>query len=271
MMDADGQSREFELLERASSSAEVTVRDDQYEFPWILDAVRSCKKHGGRFRLVDSGKSDTVALSWLAEAGADIYTSDEARPDPKDVIPIGLSARKSGAHTFYYIGAETAENSNRALFLPDIVELGRTGVDLHLSNREKPRDAGLLVDLARACSSGRGRFVYYHFGRLAESLQNVALAGGWIHWASGDMSPDKDAFLLKDVLRACRTTGAGLILHANRSWPLSLMREVFEAGAFLLFQEQPGEQSSSWSRFESEVERRRPDFRAFYLQRDFLP
>ena len=85
------------------------------------------------------------------------------------------------------------------------------------------------------------------------------------------MSPDKDAFLLKDILRACRKTGAGLILHANRGWPPSLMREVFEAGAFLLFQEQPGEQSSSWSRFESEVERRRPDFRAFYLQRDFLP
>jgi len=271
MPDADGQPREFDLLERASSSAEVTVRDDQYEFPWLLDAVHSCKKHGGRFRLVDSGRSDTVALSWLAEAGADIYTSDEARPEPGAVIPVRLAARKSGAHTFYYIGAETAENSNHALFLADIAELGRTGVDLHLSNREKPRDEGLLVDLARACSSGRGRLVYYHYGRLPESLENLVLAGGWIHWAAGEVSPDKDAFLLKDILRACRKTGAGLILHANLGWPPSLMREVFEAGAFLLFHGQPSERASSLSTVESEAARRRPDFRAFYLQRDFLP
>jgi len=220
---------------------------------------------------VDSGTSDTVALSWLAEAGADIYTSDEARPEPMDVIPVRLSARKSDARTFYYIGAETAENSNRALFLPDITELGRAGVDLHLSNRENPRDAELLVDLARACSSGRGRLVYYHYGRLAEFLEDLALAGGWIHWATGDVSPDKDAFVLKDILRACRKTGAGLILHPNRAWPLALMREVFEAGAFFLFQEEPSEKASPLSGFECEAERRRPDFRAFYLRRDFLP
>ena len=271
MTDTDARFREFDLLERATSSAEVTVRDDQYEFPWLLDAVHSCKKHGGRFRLVDSGKSDMVSLCWLAEAGADIYTSDEARPEPGDVIPVRLSARKSGAHTFYYIGAETAEDSNHALFLPDIAELGRTGVDLHLSNREKPRDAGLLVDLARACSSGHGRLVYYHYGRLAEFLENVALAGGWTHWASGDESPDKDAFLLDDILRACRKTGAGLILHLNSGWPLSLMRKVFEAGAFLLFDGQPSGWASSLSALESEAARRRPDFRAFYLHRDFLP
>lgn len=271
MTDTDARFRELDLLERASTSAEVTVRDDQYEFPWLLDAVHTCTKHGGRFRLVDSGKSDTVSLSWLAEAGADIYTSDEARPEPKDVIPVRLSARKSGAHTFYYIGAETGEKSGQALLLPDIAELGRTGVDLHLSNREKPREAAILVDLARACSSGRGRLVYYHYGRLAEFLENLALAGGWTHWASGDVIPDKDAFLLKDILHVCRKTGAGLILHVNPSWPPSLLNEVFEAGAFLQFHGQPTDRASSLSKLESEAARRRPDFRAFYLHRDFLP
>jgi hypothetical protein len=271
MTDTDPRLREFDLLERASTSAEVTVRDDQVEFSWLLDAVHTCRKHGGRFRLVDSGTSDPVSLSWLAEAGADIYTSDEARPAPRDVIPVRLSARKSGAHTFYYIGADTAENSGPAPFLADFAELGLTGVDLHLSNREKLREPALLVDLSRSCSSGRGRLVYYHYGRLAEFLEDVALAGGWTHWTSGDVSPDKDAFLLKDILRACRKTGAGLILHAHPGWPPSLLSEAFEAGAFLLFHGQASERASSLRRLENEAARRRPDVRAFYLHRDFLP
>jgi hypothetical protein len=271
MPDTDAQPRDFELLERASSSAEVTVRDDQYDFPWLLDAVHSCKRHGGRFRLVDSGKSDTVLLAWLAEAGADIYTSDEARPAPGDMIPVRLSARKRGALTFYYIGGETTGSSVPAAFLPDLIELGRTGADLHLSNREKPRDVALLVDLARACTAGLGRLVYYHYGRLAELLEDLALAGGWAHWASGRPSPDRDAFLLKDILRACRKTGAGLILHPDASWPLPFVKEAFEAGAFLQLQEQPAGRASSRTSMESEASRRRPDVRAFYLQRDFLP
>jgi len=267
----DTTDRDFGLLDRAASLEGVTIRDDQYEFPWLLDAVRVCKNKGGRFRLVDSGRRDVVSLSWLAEAGADIYSSDEARPDPQEIVPVRMSGRDAGAYTFYYIGGDTTESPERAAFLSAIAELGRAGVDLHLSNRDKPRAAGLLLDLSRACLSGGGRLVYYHHGRAALFLEDLAGAGGWIHCAAESYDPDKDLYILRDVLQASRLSRSGIVLHLNRVSALSLAGEAFERGAYLRFHTPPSERPSALRKLEVEAARRRLDPRAFYLSCDFLP
>lgn len=268
--DKDTTDRDFGLLDRAASSEGVTIRDDQYEFPWLLDAVRVCKNKGGRFRLVDSGTRDIVSLSWLAEAGADLYSSDEARPVPKEIVPVRMSGRDAGGHTFYYIGGDTIQSPERAAFLSDIAELGRTGVDLHLSNRDKPREAGLLLDLSRACLSGGGRLVYYHHGRAASFLEDLAGAGGWIHCAAESFDPDKDLFILRDVLGASRRSRSGFVLHLNEVSCLSLAAEAFGRGAYLRCHTPPCERTSVLKKLEDEAARRRLDPRAFYLSCDFL-
>jgi hypothetical protein len=267
----DTTNRDFGLLDRAASSEGVTIRDDQYEFPWLLDAVRVCKNKGGRFRLVDSGKRDVVSLFWLAEAGADLYSSDVARPDPKEIVPVRLSGRDAGAYTFYYIGGETTESPERAAFLSDIAELGRTGIDLHLSNRDKPREAGLLLELTRACLAGGGRLVYYHHGLAASFLEDLAGAGGWIHCAVESFDPGKDLYILRDVLSASRRSRSGFVLHLNEVSCLSLAGEAFERGAYLRFHTPPCERTSVLRKLEAEAARRRLDPRSFYLSCDFLP
>jgi hypothetical protein len=264
-------ARNFELLDRAASSAVITVRDDQYDFAWLLDAVHVCRRHGGEFRLVDSGKNEPVLLGWLAEGGARVYTSDEARPDPREVIPVRLSARRSGAPTFYYIYDDLGPASRRPGALPDILELGRSGVDLHLSNRRHAREAGLLVDLALACAGGGARLVYYHFGRFEAWLEGLVRSGGWVHWAAADFNPEEDMTPLLDAARSARRAGSGLILHLSAERSVAQLGELFAAGVFLQFHGPRGVRSSDWGRLEGRTARRRPDERASYLRPDFLP
>jgi len=270
-MEIEPTAREFDLISLAASSAVLTTRDDQYGFPWLLDAAHVSRRRGGRFRLVDSGKNDIVSLIWLAEAGAHIFTSDEARPDPKEVIDVQRAGRKSGALTYYYIYGLLTGDSTGARFSADAVELGRSGADLHLSNRERPRETGLLLDLARACVYGRGRLVYYHFGRPEPFLENAAEAGAWIHWSNPGPAPEQHLFLLKDILAAGRKSGAGLILHVEDAWPVTLLNELRREGAFLHFHTPQSERASDRRTLELISARRAPDFRAFYLHADFLP
>ncbi len=266
-----GGAREFDLLSRASSSAVLTVRDDQFEFPWLLDAARTSRHHGGRFRLVDSGRREVVSLCWLVESGAEVYTSDEARPDRSEVLTIALAGRKSGAPAFYYIHGPLGPAADLEAVPADLLELGRSGVDIHISNRSRPRTAKQLLELADACRAGRGRFVYVHSGRLEPFLEDLARAGAWIHWPAQDLDSEAGHFLLADVLRAARVSGGGLILHIEQAWPLATLRGLFESGACLVFRIPLGEATPDLRRFEADVSRRRPDFRTYYLHLDILP
>jgi hypothetical protein len=263
--------REFDLLSRAASSAVLTVRDDQFEFPWLLDAAQTSRRHGGRFRLVDSGRSDAVSLCWLIESGAEVYSSDEARPDRSQVLSVALAGRKSGRPTFYYIHGPLAPDAAAGGAAGDTLALGDAGADIHLSNRVRPRAGGALLELARACRAGRGRFVYYHFGRLEPFLEELAAGGAWIHWPAEDLDSEAGYFLLGGILRSARASGGGLVLHLDRVWPPSRLRGLFDSGAFLEFHAPLGESSPDQRKFEAEASRRRPDFRAFYLHLEFLP
>ena len=266
-MEIEPTVREFDLISLAASCPVLTTRDDQYDFAWLLDAAHISRRRGGRFRLVDSGTNDCVSLVWLAEAGAHIYTSDEARPDPKDVIDIQRACRKGGSVASYYIYGPL----NRPLFLDEAVELGRAGADFHLSNREHRREAGELLDLARACGRGRGRLVYYHHGRLEPLLQSAAEAGAWIHWSSAGAVPDQDYFLLKDILGAGRFSGAGLVIHLEEPWPAKLLGELQADGAFLRFHGPLAEADPGLAALWARAACRAPDFQADYLHGDFLP
>jgi hypothetical protein len=131
----------YELLSRAGKGTDITVRDDQYEFPWLLDSVKLCRKKGARFRLVDSGKLDRFQLEWLAGAGADLYTSDEARAEASDLEHVNRACQKGGAFVayFHYGPLESEEESSPIPFF-DLKDMGRSGIYFYLSNREMKRE-----------------------------------------------------------------------------------------------------------------------------------
>lgn len=271
MMNEGPQERGYDLISRALSSVVLTVRDDQFEFPWLIDAARLSRSRGGRFRVIDSGRNDIVSLGRLSEAGAEVYSSDEARPDPMQLIPVVLFGRKSGSPTFYYIHGPLAADPKTSEVGETVLEFGRTGGDIHLSNRERTRSVSQLLALAEACRPGRGRLVYYHFGRLDPQLEDLAAEGGWIHGLAQELDTEAAEFLILDILHAGRRSGAGFILHVEKAGSTPRLRRVFEAGAFLEFHTAPAESSPDRSKLEAESERRRPDARAFYLHTDFLP
>ncbi|MEA2004867.1 MAG: hypothetical protein U9O50_01145, partial [Acidobacteriota bacterium] len=95
----------FELLSLAASGQEITVRDDQYEFNWILDSVKLSRPKRRRFRLIDTGVFDCPQMEWIAKAGADIYTSDEARKDAQELLIINNACKRGkGIMAYFYYG-----------------------------------------------------------------------------------------------------------------------------------------------------------------------
>jgi len=266
------QAKAFELLSRAKKGLEITVRDDQQEFATLLDAAKICRRQGGRFRLVDSGKFSLFDLEWLAEAGADIYTSDEARADKTELDLLARAcARGNSVAAFFQHGALREDPESGPSSLDFLLEIGRRGVDLHLTNREKAREFSHLVALAHACRQAGSLLVYYHHGRPGTGLEDVARNGAWIHLSDRSINAEEDGQLLADLIRQAEAARAGLVLHVETGLDLTLLRQLFHAGAYVLFKTPPSDSWSSLRPLETEARKRAPGFRTYYLYTTFLP
>ncbi|MEA3421336.1 MAG: hypothetical protein U9Q97_06635, partial [Acidobacteriota bacterium] len=92
--ESHGSEKGYKLLSLVEEGRDVTVRDDLYDFLWILDAVKLCRKKGFRFRLIDSGRLDCLQLERLAAEGIDFYTSDEVKRSIQELTVIKKSLRR---------------------------------------------------------------------------------------------------------------------------------------------------------------------------------
>jgi len=271
-MNKELQDKIFDLLARAEQGEEITVRDDQQEFPALLDAAKICRRQGGRFRLVDSGKFNLFELEWLAEAGADVYTSDEARADRRELDLLARACVKGNSViAFFQHGALTEGPESAPSSFDFLLGIGRGGVDLHLTNRERPRDFSHLGGLAHACRREGRFFVYYHHGRPDEGLEDVAGNGAWIHVSDQALSPEDDGLLLADLVKQAEAAGAGIILHVEKGLDLTFLREIFKARAHILFKTPPSDSRSLLRALETAARKRTPGFRTYYLYTSFLP
>jgi hypothetical protein len=216
MTNEKSESKAFELLFRAEKGGDLTVRDDQNDFPAFLDSAKLCRQRGGRLRLIDTGKLNVFELEWLGQAGADIYTSDEARPDNREVQLLTRAGSKGQAIVAYFYQGIIRKNKesgpNSASFLQDV---SQTGAYLHLSNRDGERPLSLLSELAYACRKAGTWLVYYHYGRPVAGLEDLARSGGWIHLSDQSLESGEDAVLLLDVIKEASAAGAGLALHVE--------------------------------------------------------
>ncbi len=262
----------YELLSRADKGTDITVRDDQYEFPWILDSVKLCRKKGARFRLVDSGKLDRSQLEWLAGAGADLYTSDEARAEGTELEHVNNACQKGGAFIayFHYGPLESEEEPSSVSFF-DLKDMGRSGIYFYLSNREIKREISKLNELAHACRKGGSWLVYYLHGPLEDSLEELVRNETWIHVTDQIFQEAEDPALVLDKVRAAVSAGAKLILHVEKGLDISLLRDVIKTQAFVLFKSSLFDYKSAVRALERKARNRKPDFRAYYLYPTFLP
>lgn len=262
--------RAYELHSWASKGQEdVTVRDDQHEFPWLLDSAKISRKRGHRFRLVDSGKLESSQMEWLAEAGADIYTSDEDRPDVFVLDLLIRACRRSGSFVAYFYNGilEPAEGEEKQppISFTELLNLARSGIYLHLTNKTEKRGFSHLNPLAHACQGGGSWVVYYHHGPLDPALEELARSRAWIHVSDRSLEGEEEVALLLDIIKSARSAGTNAVLHLEKGIDSMLLRDIVRAGAYVLFNLSHLDDKSPLRAM------KKPDFRAYYLYPHFLP
>lgn len=265
----------YSLLSWANKGENITVRDDQYDFVWVLDSAKLCRKRGFRFRLIDTGKFCCSELEWLAEAGADLYTSDEARSDTLELELLNKACRKGRAFMAYFhygpIERRESEGESNSVSFSELMNLGANGIYLHLTNRKNKRDFSHLNQLAFACRKGGSWLVYYHHGPLEAPLKEFARNGAWIHITDKSIKESEDVSLLFDIIKSARLAGTRLVLYLEKGLDFALLREILGAGAFVLFSFSLFDYKSPFRNLEKEAKRKKLNFRAFYLYTHFLP
>jgi hypothetical protein len=261
-----------DLLSRAEQGLEITTRDDQDEFAVFLDAAKISRRKGGRIRLIDTGKFNAFELEWLAEAGADLYTSDEARPSRTDLDLLAKACTRGDAIIAYFQwGALTEGPADTAPSWDFLREIGRSGVNVHLSNRVRPYSLVRLADVAEACRKAGARLVYYHHGRPEDGLEALARTGGWIHLSGETLEADLGVISLLEVAREASAAGSGVVVHLERRLSAETLGDLLKAGAFLLFKTLPSEWRLPQRAVEEQARQKTLDRRSFYLDATFLP
>jgi len=276
MMDEErrpaAEERTRDLLSRAGQGLEITTRDDQDDFAIFLDVARVARRSGGRLRLIDTGKFSPFELEWLAEAGADLYTSDEARPEKAELGLLAKACARGEAVIAYFhhgvLSGDPGAGPTSSVFL---AEAGRDGVDIHISSRERARDLQALAEIAHDCRGARSRLVYYHHGSLEDGLAGLARSGGWVHLSDLRLPAGDQGALLADIAAEASASGSGLVIHIEKGLPAETVRDLLEAGAFVLFKTPPADRGSSFRALEQRARKRALDKRAYYLYPDFLP
>ena len=266
------EERTSDLLSRAQKGLEITTRDDQHDGPVFLDAARVARRNGGRLRLVDTGRFSAFELEWLTEAGVDLYTSDETRPKRAELGLLAKAcARGDAVIAYFHHGILTADSDVVPTSLGFLAEAGRSGVDIHLSSRERARDLAGLAEIAHSCRRAGSRLVYYHHGALDAGLGDLARSGGWIHISDLNPPAGEQGALLADIAAEAAASGSGLVIHLEKGLTVETLRDFLDAGAFVLFKTPPADRLSSFRALERRARKRTLDRRACYLYPDFLP
>lgn len=250
----------YDLIDRLAEGRRLVVRDDQAPFEALLDAARASKARKAKFGVLDTGRLGVSELEWLGEAGADIFTSDEARPDAS-VLALAARACARGGGAVAHLVSGPLEDRH--------AELAREGLILHATDRERAYDPRALAGLAATARDAGGRVVLYHHGAPTEEFAGFLSAGGRLH-ASDRALEEKDLDLMTALLAAARSGRGELILYIEKGMPVRFLERLFDAGAFLFFKTPPSDRRSLMRGLERKAAQRRPSPGSFYVQDTFL-
>ncbi len=261
----------FELFALLNKKQNITVRDDQYEFSTLFDAVRQFRDKRYRFRLIDTGRFDPFELEWITSHGADLYTSDESRSNVLDIDLISAAAEKGNAMVAYLIIGELEAEGENVLSFSDLLNVGRSGAYLHVTNRQKERDIQKISRLAYSCVKSGCWLVYYHHGPLETPLLELGGNGAWIHITDQSLDGEDARSMIRDIVLAARSAGSNLVLHWDDGNQFSFLDDIVKAGAVVLFKSPLFDYRSPLKDLEKGIRRKRLDFRTYYLHPSVLP
>jgi len=258
-------------FDATSPERTVTLRDDRFDFSGLMDAAASCRRVRARLRLVDRGRLPVSEMEWLGQAGADIFSSDEARGDLSELVLIRKATQRGGAAAvFFQHGPFTEPALTNLPAYETLRELGRSGIDLHVSDKVHPRDAAHLGELAYDCRCGCAAFVLYHHGPLQAGHEELAAQGVWIHLSSREAAFEENIQAIADCAFAARRAKTGLVLHIENPIDPQALADFVASGAVLLFKTPPNDYRSPRRPFEDAAKAVRLDSRAYYLFTDYV-
>jgi hypothetical protein len=261
----------YELLDRVRTRQDLVIRDDQFEFPALVEAARYAARRRFRMSLLDTGRFGVEEVESIARAGARVLTSDAVRPRPGEWEILQAACRGAGTRlSVLWTAPLPASGDPGEASSPSLEDLLKSGVDLHISNRTHPRDPAALTALAAAARKGRAFLVIYHAGAPGAGLAAVAAERAWVHVADEGIADGAAAALAVEVARAAARAGSRLAVHIERGLALELLEELWEAGAALLFRTPPSDDRSLLRPIERRAGRRRLPARAYRLTTAFL-
>ncbi len=266
------QEKKPDLFALLQKKQDITIRDDHFDFETTLDAVRRFQDPRYRFRLIDTGIFDAFELEWITSQGADLYTSDKIRTDIHELELINSSAGKGNAIVAFLVNGHLADDEGDESFsFFDFMNVGRSGVFIHLTNRKKAHDTARIAQLAYDCKKGGSWLVYYHHGPLSERLVEVGSNGAWIHISGQDLEEEDNRSLLRDIILSTRSSGSNVILHWGKRIRYSLFEDAVESGAVVLFKSALLDYKSPIKVLAKGMRRQRLDFKSYYLYPTVLP
>lgn len=262
----------FNFLNRSIQGQTITVRDDQYDYSWLMDAVKTHRQRGGRFRLVDSGFLEPGQIQWMAEAGADLYTSDSVGRGEHDLVFFNKACQKGHSITaLFHHGPLIGEEEEERLSFSQLKNLGSSGIYIHISNREHSRDMSLMNELAYSCSKGGSWLVYYHHGPLLSDCVFLAESGSWIHISDQNLTEEEHIHMAMDVQKTAHSAGAGLVLVVDSMIKISWLWDIIRSGGFIFFKNRHFDYKSPFRAVQEQALLRLPDFKGYYLNTTALP
>jgi hypothetical protein len=266
-----GVVRTYELMDRVRMRQDLVIRDDQFDFPALLEAARYADRRRIRMSLLDTGRFGLGEVESLAKAGARILASDEARPRADDWEILQEACRSAGTHlSVFWNGPLPAAEAVTGAAFQSLLALLRMGMDLHISDRTHVRDAAILARLAAAAKKGKGFLVIYHTGPLVAELAGPAAGRAWVHFSDSSIADEPAAAAAVEIARAASGAGSRAAVHVERGLPLELLEALWAAGAALLFT-MPSDDRSLLRPVEDRAARRKLPPRAYYLSTAFMP
>ncbi|MBC7349356.1 MAG: hypothetical protein H5U05_05220 [Candidatus Aminicenantes bacterium] len=256
-MTLENLERQLQSLEKGSC---FILRDDCYDLTELEQILEQATTRKLKIALIDSGKLAPVDLERLADFYFSFYTSDTARADFQVLSQLAL--RPKGCRLAYFIQGQLQS-------LPDLFANLELFDSIVISSRDQARPLDQLDRLAEEISRSHTALVYYHHQSLEENLASIGLKNCWIHLSSRNFNEDSEIMIL-DLLKNIRKNKGRLVVHVDRSLSYPFLKELEEAGAFLVFNLPPVEPASRIFQLVKTWQKKKLPETAFYLYKEIM-
>ncbi|HAR35423.1 MAG TPA: hypothetical protein DCR87_00675 [Acidobacteria bacterium] len=251
--------RQLQSLEKGSR---FILRDDLYDLTELEQILEKASARKLKIALLDSGKLAPADLERLADFPFSFYTSDVARTDFQVFSQLALALRPKGCRLGYFIQGQLQN-------LPDLLANPEVFDSIFMSSRDQSRPLDQLGWLAEEISRSHTTLVYYHHQSLEENLASIGLKNCWVHLSSRNFNEDSEIMIL-DLLKNIRKNKGRLVVHVDRSLPYPFLKELGEAGAFLVFNLSPVEPASRIFQLVNTWQKKKLPETAFYLYKEIM-